>query len=296
MYPYAVAFGMSFYDICLVVAVVLALFMADRMGIMRGFSVKLQKVVIIALVEAIVVGFVGAVLFQAVYNAVETGKFVIDAGTGMTFYGGLIFGLIGFLAAWFGFGKVMCKSDEPVKKFGAMADIAACLVPLAHGIGRIGCFMAGCCHGAPTDAWYGVTMHTESGWMRVVPVQLYEALFLIALSGVLLWLFYKKFGKENKGRFPLLPIYAIVYGIWRFFIEYARADDRGASLVPFWSPSQLVAILMMIAGVAYLLVWDYWKRKSKTPEAAAVKDEPTEEPTNEPTDEPTNEDIQTQAK
>jgi prolipoprotein diacylglyceryltransferase len=134
-------------------------------------------------------------------------------------------------------------------------------------------------------------MHTESGWMKVVPVQLYEALFLIALSGVLLWLFYKKFGKENKGRFPLLPIYAIVYGIWRFFIEYARADDRGASLVPFWSPSQLVAILMMIAGVAYLLIWDYWKRKLKTPEAAAVKDEPTEEPT----DEPTNEDIQTQA-
>jgi phosphatidylglycerol:prolipoprotein diacylglycerol transferase len=291
MYPYAVAFGMSFYDICLVVAVVLALFMADRMGIMRGFSVKLQKVVIIALVEAIVVGFVGAVLFQAVYNAIETGKFVIDAGTGMTFYGGLIFGLIGFLAAWFGFGKVMCKSDEPVKKFGAMADIAACLVPLAHGIGRIGCFMAGCCHGAPTDAWYGVTMHTESGWMKVVPVQLYEALFLIALSGVLLWLFYKKFGKENKGRFPLLPIYAIVYGIWRFFIEYARADDRGASLVPFWSPSQLVAVLMMVAGAAYLFLWDYWKRKSKTPKAVVAKNEPANEPTNEPT----NDDIQTQA-
>ena len=287
MYPYAVAFGMSFYDICLVIAVILALFMADRMGIMRGFSVKLQKVVIIALVEAIVVGFVGAVLFQAVYNAVETGKFVIDAGTGMTFYGGLIFGVAGFLAAWFGLGKVMCKSDEPVQKFGAMADIAACLVPLAHGIGRIGCFTAGCCHGAPTDAWYGVTMHTESGWMKVVPVQLYEALFLFALSGVLLWLFYKKFGKENQGRFPLLPIYAIVYGIWRFFIEYARADDRGASLVPFWSPSQLVAILMMLAGVAYLLVWDYWKRKSKTLEAVVEK--------NEPANEPTNDDTQTQA-
>ena len=282
MYPYPVVFGMSLYDICLVVAIMVALFMADRMGIIRGFSVKLQKVVIIALVEAIVVGFVGAVLFQAVYNAIETGEFVINEGTGMTFYGGLIFGVLGFLAAWFGLGKVMCKSDEPVQKFGAMADIAACLVPLAHGIGRIGCFSVGCCHGAPTDAWYGVTMYTESGWMKVVPVQLFEALFLIALSAVLLWLFFKKFGKENEGRFPLLPIYAIVYGVWRFFIEYARADDRGATVVAFLSPSQLVAVVMILAGVGYLLLWYFWQKKSK--EAEVIVEE----------NEPTNEDVQTQ--
>lgn len=267
MYPYPVAFGMTMYDICLVVAVVVALFMADRMGIMRGFSVKLQKVVIISIVEAIVVGFVGAVLFQAVYNAIETGEFVINTTTGMTFYGGLIFGVLGFLASWFWLGKAMCKSDEPVKQFGAMADIAACIIPLAHGIGRIGCYTAGCCHGKPTDAWYGVEMYTESGWMKVVPVQLFEALFLIVLSYVLIWLFYKKFGKENKGRFPLLPIYVVAYGVWRFFIEYARADDRGATVVAFLSPSQLVAILMVLAGVAYFLLWYFFVFKKKVPQA-----------------------------
>ena len=261
MYPYTVIFGMTLYDICFVIAIVLALFTADRMGIMRGFSLKLQKVLIISLMEAFVVGFVGAVLFQAIYNAIETGEFVINARTGMTFYGGLIFGVAGFLAAWFGLGKLMCKSDEPVRKFGAMADIAACLVPLAHGIGRIGCFTAGCCHGVPTDAWYGVTMYTESGWMKVVPVQLFEALFLFALSGVLLWLFFKKFGKEEKGRFPLLPIYVAAYGVWRFFIEYARADDRGATVVAFLSPSQLVAIVMVLVGVVYFLLWYFYKKK-----------------------------------
>lgn len=274
MYPYPIILGMTLYDICLVIAIVTALFMADRMGTMRGFSIKLQKVVIIALVEAIVVGFAGAVLFQAIYNAFKTGEFVIATNTGMTFYGGLIFGVIGFLAAWFGLGKVMCKSDEPIKKFGAMADIAACLVPLAHGIGRIGCFTAGCCHGSPTDAWYGVKMYTESGWMKVVPVQLFEAFFLLALSAVLLWLFFKKFGKENEKRFPLLPIYAIVYGIWRFFIEYARADDRGETVVAFLSPSQLIAILMILAGIVYFLLW-YFKEK-KTPKEKSVSEGETQ--------------------
>ena len=42
MYPYPILLGMTLYDICLVIAVVSVLFMADRMGIMRSFSVRLQ--------------------------------------------------------------------------------------------------------------------------------------------------------------------------------------------------------------------------------------------------------------
>ena len=272
MFPTISILGMSLYDICLVIAVVFALFLADRMGIMRGFSIKLQKTLIVSIIGALVVGFFGAVFFQAIYNAIKTGEFVIDASTGMTFYGGLIFGVIGFLAAWFGGGHIMCKNTEPVQKFGAMADIAACLVPLAHGIGRIGCLTAGCCHGKPTDAWYGITMYTESGWMKVVPVQLFEALFLFALAGVLLWIFFKKFGKDNVGRFPLLPIYITAYGVWRFFIEFARADDRGATIIAFLSPSQLVAILMVIAGVGYFLLWYFFEFKKKAPQVEETSD------------------------
>ena len=205
---------MTLYDICLVIAVVAALFLVDRMGIKRGFSVKLQKVVIISLMEAIVVGFLGAVLFQSVYNGIKTGTFEIALDTGMTFYGGLIFGVIGFIAAWFGIGRLMCKNDEPKKNFFAMADIAACVIPLAHGIGRLGCFFVGCCHGKPTDAWYGVKMYIDEVWVKVIPVQLFEALFLIALSAALFWLYYKKLNKEeHQGLF--LPIYGIAYGVWR---------------------------------------------------------------------------------
>lgn len=283
MYPYEVIFGMNLYDICLTVAVVLVLFLADRMGIYRGFSVKLQNVLIFSIIGAVGLGFFGAVFFQAIYNALETGTFVIDVNTGMTFYGGIIFGVVGFLLVWFVLGKRLCKSDEPVKKFATVADIAACLIPLAHGIGRIGCLTAGCCHGAKTDAWYGISMcygKTVDGtylYAKFVPVQLFEAIFLFVLAGVMFWLFFKKFGKENTGRFPLLPVYTVAYGVWRFFIEYARADDRGATIVSFLTPSQLVAICMVLLGVAYFLLWYFFRRKTSENKAEEVTTAETNE-------------------
>ena len=131
-----------------------------------------------------------------------------------------------------------------------MLDIAACCIPLAHAIGRLGCFFAGCCHGKETDAWFGVKMLTENGWRTVVPVQLFEAIFLFAVAGILLWLFFKR-----EKALPLMPIYCGFYGIWRFFIEYARADDRGASFISFLSPSQLTALLLIVIAIIYICLF-----------------------------------------
>jgi phosphatidylglycerol:prolipoprotein diacylglycerol transferase len=254
MYPHPIIFGIGLYEILLTLALLVALFLADKMGMMRGFSVKLQKLLILGFIVAVVCALFGAVFFQAIYNALKTGEFRLQ-GAGMTFYGGLIFGVAAFLGVWFGVGRFYCPKGEPKEKFGALADMAACLIPLSHGLGRLGCFTAGCCHGKVTSKWYGVTMYTREGWQKVVPVQLFEAIFLFALAGVLLWLFFGKFGKENKGRFPLLPIYCIGYGLWRFCIEYARADERGQTVVSFLTPSQLIAVLMIAAGVVYVFIW-----------------------------------------
>lgn len=263
MYPYLLFGIISLYDLFLTVGVLLAFFLGDKMGIMRGFTVALQKILIWAALVGILFGLFGAVFFQAVYNWIETGAFAITKNTGMTFYGGLIFGVASFLAVWFLAGRKKCKDGEEKKQFGTIADIAACLIPMAHGFGRLGCLTAGCCHGAETDAWYGINMWSGSEWVRYVPIQLFEAIFLFALSGVLFWLFFKKFGKESKNRVPLLPVYAIVYGVWRFFIEYARADHRGKTVLSFLTPSQLVAVIMIVAGIAYFCVWYMQKRKKE---------------------------------
>ena len=269
MYPYPILFGtMGIYDILLVVGIVTCMLSADRMGILRKFSVKLQKILIIGFMVAIILGLFGTVFFQAIYNWMDTGNFAINKETGMTFYGGLIFGVVFFLVVWFGLGALWCKDGEAKKQFGTIADMAACLIPLAHGLGRIGCLCAGCCHGALTDKWYGITHHhvvvdgVYYETAKVVPTQLFEALFLFALAAVMCWLFFAKFGRENKGRFPLLPIYAIAYGVWRFFIEFVRSDERGATIIPTLSPSQFIAIIMILAAVAYWCSWYFYKKKT----------------------------------
>jgi prolipoprotein diacylglyceryltransferase len=44
-----------------------------------------------------------------------------------------------------------------------------------------------------------------------------------------------------------------MYAVWRFFAEYLRNDDRGATVVSFLSPSQLMSILLCLVGAAILL-------------------------------------------
>ena len=275
MYPYPIIFGMGLYELFLTAGMLIVLFCADKMGIKRGFSVKLQKLVIINAVLSIVIGIGGAVVFQAFYNFMATGIFKIDQSTGMTFYGGLIFGVATFLLVWFFGGKAIGVGEEVKVRFKDIADIAACLIPLAHGLGRLGCLCAGCCHGGETDAWYGVNMlvqryYNSAGelvevWKKFVPTQLFEAIFLFALSAVIFWLYFKR--KDEK-RIPLLPVYAILYGIWRFCFEFVRGDDRGATIIPFLSPSQLVAVVMIALGTAYFLLWYFKVKKAQTADVA----------------------------
>ena len=134
-----------------------------------------------------------------------------------------------------------------MRKFWHLADAAAISISLAHAFGRIGCLMAGCCHGAVTDKWYGIYM--VSAQSRVVPIQLFEAIILFAIAGFCLWRLWK-------GQRDNLPLYMIVYGVWRFFIEYARTDYRGTTFLSFLTPSQLTALVMIVGGAAVLI----WRR------------------------------------
>ena len=262
MYTDPVFLGMTLYDIFLLVGIVAVFFVADKMTVKLGFSVALQRIVIVGAFLSVVLGYGSAVLFQAFYNYMDSGVFEIASNTGATFFGGLIGGVAVFLIVWFFIAGRFCKDkDEPKKRFFDILDIAACCVPLAHAFGRIGCLFGGCCHGAPTEEWYGIEMHTETyGYQKVVPVQLFEAIFLFLLAAALIALFIKNRGDK---KFPLAIAYCFAYGLWRFFIEYARADDVGATVVSFLSPSQLVAILLILAGTA-IAVWCFLrKRKEK---------------------------------
>lgn len=245
MYPYDLFLGLDLYDLLIAVGFFAALlffrFWADR----RDFGAELQNLVIVSALCGALGGFFSAMLFQAFYHYMDGSAFVLNERTGSTFYGGLLGGAVIFLAVYFLGGKLFLRSRDAVTHFFSLSEIAAGSIALAHGFGRLGCLMAGCCHGEVTDAWYGV--YHVSLDARAVPLQLFEAIFLFGLAALLTWRLWKK----QRGNFGL---YLLAYAVWRFCIEYLRADERGATLVSFLTPSQLVACLLALVGVGFWLV------------------------------------------
>ncbi len=258
MYPYDILPGLDLYVIMLCVAILAALISfrlcADRLH----FGAKLQNFCLGTACAAIVAGYFSAILFQAFYNIGKYGEFRIDSQTGATFYGGLIGGALAFLLIYFIGGHFLFREDrQHTKQFWHLADIAAISISVAHAFGRIGCLMVGCCHGAVTDQWYGIYM--ASAQAKVVPIPLYEALVLFAICGFCVYRLWT--GKRDN-----LQIYMIVYGVWRFLIEYARDDYRGTTFISFLTPSQLTAVLMVVGGVA-LLIWRRMRFAEKNDES-----------------------------
>lgn len=245
MYPYELFWGIDLYTLMITLGVVVCLLLIRLQSDMRGLRAKFQNDVLTLVPMAVLLGYGASVLVQGFYNMLRDGHFELNSATGSTFYGGLLGGAIAVIVVYFGLGHFRYRDGYHLVHFRDVVDLAPACITAAHGFGRIGCLMAGCCHGAPTDAWYGV--NTVYPGYRVVPVQLFEALFLLSLCGVLLLLM-------KKGRRHQMPIYMMSYSAWRFLIEYARADDRGQTIVGFLSPSQLFSVLMMIGGIAILIV------------------------------------------
>lgn len=256
MYPYEIVFGLTLYDILIAVGIAVAIFMFSALADKRKLKGRLQNLVFGCTVAALIFGWFFALLTQSVYNYIETGVFEWN---GMTFYGGFVGGAAAFLAVYFIGGKIAFKkTDDPkyyLTHFFVVADIAVCCVCAAHALGRIGCLTAGCCHGkvyAEKRAFTVplITLSTSGEVLKTeytVPVQLYEAIFLFALCAFLTW---RVLRKKTYG----LPLYLALYGVWRFLIEYARADDRGETIVSFLSPSQLIAAVLLIAAVVVFFI------------------------------------------
>ncbi|MBQ3589192.1 MAG: prolipoprotein diacylglyceryl transferase [Clostridia bacterium] len=186
---------------------------------------------------AIAAGLGGAALLQAIYNYIQNPEAGFNFGEGLTFIGGLIGGVGFFLIVYF---IVRRKFNDTLLK--VMPIVGSC-VTVAHGFGRIGCFIAGCCYGKPTCSDYGCYFDTLE---RVHPTQLYEAIFLFVLFAVLTFLAFKYEFQYNMG------IYLIAYGIFRFVNEFFRGDDRG-QFVKGVSPSQFWSIIMVLLGIGYIL-------------------------------------------
>ena len=248
--------GVYMYGICIAVGLICCLLAFYSLSKKRGMPTVMQDYVFFVLIAGVAVGFFSAMLFQAFYNWLEDPSQPFDLfGSGLTVMGGLIGGSAAFLLLYFVVGRFYFKGKKEnlhIKHFSTLITVAPICICIAHGFGRIGCLMSGCCHGAYLGDEFvfgGIRMDgTTHGWGYYVSTQLYEALFLFALAGVMTYLLLKRRSNIN------MPIYLIAYGIWRIIIELFRTDARGAVVLGLY-PSQWQSIIFIAGGVALLIIY-----------------------------------------
>ncbi len=142
-------------------------------------------------------------------------------------------------------------------------DCCAPSVVLAIVLGRIGCFLNGCCYGKISSLPWAMRFpegsgpyydHLQSGFITanqlslpVHPTQLYEVSYALVLF--FFFMLYKKYQKQDGELFAVL---FILYPLGRFFNEFLRADDRGSVLI--FSFPQFVSIVAIIISVFFLVL------------------------------------------
>jgi len=164
------------------------------------------------------------------------------SGGGFVFYGSLLFAIPTML--WY-----FRKNKIPVL---SMLDVMALVTCILHFLGRIGCFMAGCCYGKPTLTNFGVVFtdtrcQAEPLNTHLHPTQLYEAGFILC---ILIGLLVLKRRKQFEGQ--LFLIYLITYAAGRAMLELLRGDlDRGFVINNILSNSQFISLLIISVAIYF---------------------------------------------
>jgi len=254
--------GVYAYGICIGIGIFACLLVFFFYTNKKKINSSVQNFAFIVAGVAIVLGFLIAKLYQAVYDYIENPALGFDfQGAGMTAMGGFIGGAVVFIAVYFGVGHFLFRGENKgihIKEFNKIFLVAPICITIAHAFGRVGCLMSGCCHGellsTEANVTGGIWMRAiDTGvWGSYVPTQLYEALFLFILCAILSLLFFK-------GCNLTMQIYLIAYGVWRIFIEMLRTDDRGAIVLGL-APSQWQSIIFIVGGLALILIYYLLKK------------------------------------
>ena len=188
---------------------------------------------------------------------------------GMSFHGGLL-GVLAAVAWW---------SRKQRLHFFDTVDFMAPLVPAGLGFGRIGNYIGGELWGKPTagtvfDGWgvifpralpepfasmdaASLRTYFESGALNSFarhPSQLYQAaLEGLAMFCVLVW-----FSAKPRPRYAVSGMFALLYGCFRFLVEFVREPDAQLGYLAFgWlTMGQVLSTPLILLGVFWL-----WKSR-----------------------------------
>ena len=249
MYPEL--FGISFlhtYGVLVALAFLCALWVAARLAKRAALDVEaVTNLGIYCALAAIAGAKLMMIVVDPRYRQNPREIFTLDTlQAGGVFYGGLIAALA--VSWWY-----MRKSKLPLWK---TADVFAPGIALGHGIGRLGCFSAGCCWGVECQRPWAVTFRNPVAHDLVGvplntplhPTQLYEAVAEFAIFGLLYW----RVGKTHRNG-AIISLYLVLYGAVRFVVEFFRVHEQGNLFGGPFDASQWISLGLCVLGAAFFV-------------------------------------------
>lgn len=241
-------FGLEikFYGLLIALGMVLGVFVACKLAKYR--NLKSDDIILLAL-YVLPLAVIGARLYYVIFSEHSYTFWEIFEiwNGGMAIYGGVIGGAIGVI--------LYCVIHK--KNFIDVADIAVVALILGQGIGRIGCYFAGCCYGIevtdPAFMWFPLSTQINGVWH--LSTFFYESICDFIIFFVFLWLIREKV----KTRGVMLSLYLISYGAVRCAIETFRGDSL---YIGTMKVSQLLSLILMVVGIILLFVIYTKKRKA----------------------------------
>ena len=246
------------YGVLLAAAYLLGLWMAARRARQAGLDGNKILDLGIWVIIAALIG-AKALLFVVDFRHFTSSwqEFTTLLRSGGVFYGGLIAAVVVCIYQ-------LRKHKLPLWTSG---DLFAPGIALGYMVGRLGCLMAGCCYGKPTDVAWAITFTDPAANINVGtplnvplhPTQLYESGAGLLILVVLLVL--ERRGRQFPGR--TFWSFVLLYSVSRFIIEFFRGDDRGF-VMNMLSTSQFISVVLAPLSIAML--W-YLSRPSQPPAA-----------------------------
>lgn len=196
-------------------------------------------VILDLVLAAVVGGIVGSRIFYIIghwsYYMSHKGEILKVNMDGLVFYGGLLLGFV--------FALLVGRWRH--LRFWEVMDLGGLCVPIALGVGRIGCLLNGCCLGKQTSLPWGITYPASTGLMGPRhPTQVYELIADVALFAFLWW---KRDSWEREG--TSFWLFVMGYAVIRFTMEFFREHTLSGAALTF----QMVSLALFLAsGVALL--------------------------------------------
>ena len=249
-------FNIYTYGVLLAIAYLVGLWFATERAKARGLNAdRVMDLGIYIIVSALVGAKLLLLVVEFDHYVENPSELWTIVRSGGVFYGGLLLAV--GVAFWF-----VRRHHLPL---WATCDAFAPGIALGQAVGRIGCLMAGCCYGRPTELPWGITFTNPLAAANVGtplgvslhPTQLYESGAALIILAVLLLAERRGLGFHGRTFWS----YLLLYSSARFAIEFFRGDPRG-TVFDLLSTSQFVSVLLIPVSLVMLVALS----RSGTPE------------------------------